>query len=273
MKMRHRLLTPLLVVVLLAGAASCKHAGRAFGPKDEGGIYLIIAVKADAAQLDQAVAQTIEVMRNRCAQLNVYCKAERVGGDHSDKIKLNISTRNDPERVKAVILSQGLELRAVVSPPSPSPLETYPTEGGAAEAAGADKDVLPYDEARGGAGEVGARKYIVVEREPIVTGRDVREAEAVISTGGVKDYSVNFKLGPEGSARFGQWTGSHINNYLAMVLNKQVRSVAYIKSQIFDVGQISAGFTKEQAEDVALVLNSGELPAPIEALEEGVYKP
>jgi hypothetical protein len=35
--MRHRLLTPLLVVALLAGTASCKLAGRAFGPQDEGG--------------------------------------------------------------------------------------------------------------------------------------------------------------------------------------------------------------------------------------------
>jgi hypothetical protein len=52
--MPHRLLTPLFVVVLLAGTASCKLAGRAFGPQDEGGLYLIIAVKAEGAQLEQA---------------------------------------------------------------------------------------------------------------------------------------------------------------------------------------------------------------------------
>ena len=270
--MRHRLLTPLLVVVLVAFAASCRYAGRVFGPRDEGGIYLIIAVKADPAQLDQAIARTVEVMRARCEQLNVYCKVERGVGGKSDRIKLNISTREDPERVKEVILSQGLELRAVVSPLSPAPLQTYPTERQAAEDAGADKDVLPYDEKIGGQNAPGGRKYIVVEREPIVTGRDVLKAEAAPSLGGMKDYAVNFTLRPEGAARFGQWTGSHIHNYLAMALNKQVRSVAYIQSQIFDAGQISAGFTKEQAEDVALVLNSGDLPAPIEALEEGVYR-
>jgi preprotein translocase subunit SecD len=273
MKMRHRLLTPLLVAALVAFAASCRYAGRAFGPKDEGGIYLVIAVKADAAQLDQAVARTVEVMRARCEQLNVYCKVERGVGDKSNRIRLNISTREDPERVKGVILSQGLELRAVVSPLSPSPVETYATQEEAAEAAGADKDVLPYRQDIDGEGAGGARKFIVVERAPIVTGRDISRAEAVPPTGGSKDYSVNFTLRPEGAVRFGQWTGSHINHYLAMTLNKEVRSVAYVRSQIFDAGQISARFTKEQAEDAALVLNSGELLAPIEALEEGVYRP
>lgn len=259
-----------ILALLLAASASCKFAGRAFGPKDEGGIYLIIAVKADAAQLDRAVARTIEVMRTRCERLNIYCKAERVGGD---RIKLNVSVREDPERLKGVILSQGLELRAVVSPPSPGPLETYPTERQAAEAAGSDKDVLPYDQERGEPGAVPERSYIVVEREPIVTGLDVREAEAVPSHGGAEDYAVTFKLSPEGAARFGNWTGSHVNQYMAVVLNKQVRSVAYIKSQIYDTGQITGRFTRAQAEDTALVLNSGGLPAPIEALEEGLYRP
>ncbi len=272
MKMRHRLLTPLLVV-LVAFAASCRYAGRAFGPKDEGGIYLIIAVKADAAELDQAVARTVEVMRARCERLNVYCKVERGVGDKSDRIKLNISTREDPERVKGVILSQGLELRAVVSPPGPAPVQTYPIEREAAEAAGADKDVMPYDEKMGGPAELGARRYIVVERTPIVNGQDILDSDAVTSAMDPKQYEVTFKLNPAGARRFGEWTGSHYNHYLAVVLNKQVRSVAYIKGQIFDEGSISGSFTKEQAEDAALVMKTGALPAPIEALEEGVYRP
>lgn len=271
MKMRHRLLTPL--VVLLAVAASCRYAGRAFGPQDEGGFYLVVAVKAEPARLDQAVARTVEVMRARCERLNVYCKVERGVGDKADRIKLYISTRNDPERVKGVILSQGLELRAVVTPPSPAPVQTYPTEGEAAGAAGADKDVLPYDEKMGGPNATGVRRYVVVERTPIVSGQDILDADAVTSVADPEKYEVTFTLNPAGASRFGQWTGLHINRYLAVVLNKQVRSVAYIRSQIFDKGVISGNFTREQAEDAALVLKSGALPAPIEALEEGVYRP
>jgi preprotein translocase subunit SecD len=274
MKTPQRLLPSLLFALLLAGTASCKWAGHAFGPKDEGGMYLIIAVKADGAQLDQAVAQTIEVMQKRCEQLNLYCKAERVGGDKPNQIRLRISDPKNPERVKGVILSQGLELRAVVSPPSPAPVQTYPTQEEAAAAAGSEKDVLPYVEDTDGPPGSSQRKFVVVERAPIVDGRDVLDAEAVGRViGGEDDYSVNFTLRPDGAVRFGRWTGENINNYLAAVLNKQVRSVAYIKSQIFDSAQITGRFTKEQAEDIALVIKSGDLPAPIEALEEGVYKP
>ena len=273
MKKPHQLL--LLFALLLAGAASCKNSGRVFGPRDEGGIYLIVAVKADAAQLDQAIAQTVEVMQRRCEYLNVYCKVERGVGDKSDRIKLNISTRKDPERVKAVILSQGLELRAVVSPPSPAPVQTYATQEEAAAAAGADKDVLPYlEDIDGAPGSGGQKKFIVVERAPVVDGRDIREAEAMTDPGPPEDYHyIIFNLAPAGAERFGRWTAANINNYIAVVLNKRVRSVAYIKSQIFDSGQITGRFTREQAEDAALVLRSGGLPAPIEALEEGIYKP
>lgn len=264
----------LLLALLLAPAASCKYVGRAFGPKDKGGLYLIVAVKADDARLDRAVTRTIEVMQGRCESLNVYCKAERVGGVASNRIKLRISDPKDPERVKGVILSQGLELRAVVSPQSPLPVQTYPTQEEAAEAAGADKDVLPYREdidERGGGG--GGQKYIVAERAPVVTGEDIRDAEAVESPDAPGAYWVNFTLRPEGAVKFSEWTGAHVGSYLAVVLNRQVRSVAYIRSQISDSGQISGHFTREQAEDAALVLKSGNLPAPIEALEEGVYKP
>ncbi|HEY0380032.1 MAG TPA: hypothetical protein VGC87_24170 [Pyrinomonadaceae bacterium] len=267
--MPHRLLTPLLVL-LLAVAASCKLAGRAFGPQDEGGLYLIIAVKAEGARLEQAVAQTIEVMQRRCDELNIYCRAERVGGDRPDQIKLRISNPQDPDRVKGVILSQGLELHAVVSPPGQPSLQTYPTQAEAAEAAGADKDVLPYDEVTStGSG----RKFIVVERAPIVNGQDILDAKAVTSPSGTKDYEVTFKLNSEGARRLGEWTGLHLENYIAVVLNKEVRSVAMVRGQIFDEGVITGRFTKEQAEDAALVMKSGGLPAPIQALEEGLYKP
>lgn len=271
MKMRHRLLTPLLAVVLLAGTASCKLAGRALGPQDEGGIYLIIAVKAEGSQLERAVAQTIEVMRKRCDGLDIYCNAERVGGDQPDRIKLRVSNpKQDPERVKGVILSQGLELRALVSPLGQPRPQTYPTQAQAAESAGADKDVLAYPAA---ANMTDFRTFAVVERTPIVNGRDILDAKAVTSVNDPKRYEVTFKLNPEGARRLGEWTGSHLEQYMAVVLNKEVRSLAVVRGQIFDEGVISGNFTKEQAEDAALVLKSGNLPAPVEALEEGVYKP
>jgi protein-export membrane protein SecD len=263
-----------LVLLLLSLVAACNRAGRMFGPKDEGGFYLIIAVQADAAQLDQSIQQTIAVMQKRCEQMGIYCKVQRHGNDKSNQIMLRVSSPHDPERIKSVLLSEGLELRAAVSPPSPAALQTYPTQAEAEAAAGTDNDVLPYLEREDSAGGTHPQKFVVVERKPIVTGQDIRDAEAATyEMGGDDNYQVNFRLTPAGAQRFGEWTGANINRYMAVVLNKQVRSVAYIRSQIFDSAQITGRFTKEQAQDVALVLMSGNFPAPIEALEEGTYKP
>jgi hypothetical protein len=49
----------------------------------------------------------------------------------------------------------------------------------------------------------------------------------------------------------------------------EVKSIAYIKSQITDTGQITGRFTKESAEDLSLMLSSGPLPAPVKIVEEG----
>jgi preprotein translocase subunit SecD len=60
---------------------------------------------------------------------------------------------------------------------------------------------------------------------------------------------------------------------MGVSLNDEVKSIAYIKSQIFDQGEITGRFTKQSAEDLALTLRSGALPAPIEYLEERTVGP
>lgn len=254
-------------------------AALMFGAKDEGGLYLVIGVKADAAQLERNILQTMSVMQKRCERLGIRCKLQRHGKDKSDQIMLRISSPRETERIKSVLFSEGLELRAAVSPPSPASLQTFATRAEAATVAGADKDVLPYLERLEGAPPQ-AERFIIVERTPIVTGQEIRDAEAIkeddishLKGQKVYAYGVFFRLNPTGAERFGRWTGLNINKYLAVVLNKQVRSVAYIRGQIFDSGQISGAFTKQQAEDIALVLLSGNLPAGIQLLEEGTYGP
>jgi preprotein translocase subunit SecD len=80
---------------------------------------------------------------------------------------------------------------------------------------------------------------MIVEKDPIVTGEDIRSANAVSRTGSDFRYQIAFTLKPDGAAKFGEWTARNINNYLAVVLDGKVQSVAYIKTQISDVGEIS----------------------------------
>ncbi|HYU99385.1 MAG TPA: protein translocase subunit SecD, partial [Pyrinomonadaceae bacterium] len=65
----------------------------------------------------------------------------------------------------------------------------------------------------------------------------------------------------------------NINEYMGVILNDEVKSIAYIKSQITDQGEISGRFTKQSADDLALTLRSGALPAPIEYQEERTVGP
>ena len=109
---------------------------------------------------------------------------------------------------------------------------------------------------------------MVVEEPAIVDGGDLRNASAIQSAGSPDDYQILFSLGPEGSTKLGAWTGSHINNYLSVVLNGEVKTIAYIRTQILDQGEITGRFTKQSAEDLALVLRSGALPAPVKIVEE-----
>jgi len=263
-----RLLPSALLSLLAATAASCA-LPLPLGTRDAGGVYMILAVRAEADGLEQSVSQAAQVIDTRCEYLGVRCRFEPLGSAGSGRMKLSVSGSRDTQRLKAVLLAEGkLELRPVVSPPSPAHLQTYRTREDAARAAGPRNDVVPFDE------EGTAPAFVVVEREPVVAGPDLRDASAVAGTDPAgTDYKVSFTLRPMGAYRFGEWTGANINRYIAVVLNGRARSVPYIRSQITDRGQIDGRFTREQAEDVALTLRSGSLPAPVEVLEEGAYGP
>jgi preprotein translocase subunit SecD len=114
---------------------------------------------------------------------------------------------------------------------------------------------------------------VIVEVPPVVYGSEIRTAEAVYRTGNESDYQISFALKPAGAAKFGEWTSQNINNYMAVVLNNEVKSVAFIKSRIDDQGEISGQFTKATADDLALTLRSGALPAKIEYQEERTVGP
>jgi preprotein translocase subunit SecD len=255
------LLSPLLALLLmLCASVSCTRMFKRQESQDKGGIFLVIAVKGGGAQLDQNIARTITVIEMRCNQLAIYCKLERQGGDH---VMLRVSGEMTPERAKKTLLSEGLEVRAVASRPAPFPFESYATRSEAEAAAGADKDVMPY-------AQDGKKGFVVVERAEIVTGEDISRATAVPVS---NNYDVAFNLKPEGAARLQAWTRMNINNYIAIILNKEARTVAYIKSEIADSGVISGSFTRQEAEDTARVLMTGNLPTPVEIVREGTYKP
>lgn len=239
---------------------------------------------AERALADNATTQALNIIDSRINALGITEPTLQThGAQSSHQILLQMPGVQDPERVKKILQGESrLELVHVIGPPSPAPPTTYPTREAAIQSLGgtvpANRKVLEYQERIDSTDnkdqQQPPKQWVVVEMPAIINGDELRNASAVQSQGGgINDFEINFSLKKAGADKFGAWTGANVNEYMGVVLNEQVRSIAFIKSQIFDSGQITGRFTQQSAEDLALTLRSGALPAPIEYLEERTVGP
>src|SRR6266550_4570283 len=238
---------------------------------------------------DEATTQALRIIESRINALGVAEPTLQThGSQNSHQILLQMPGVTDPERVKKLLAGESrLEMVHVVSPASPAPVQTYSTREEAVASLNsggtipANRRVLEYTErmdltatSQEDKNQPKPTKWVVVESPSIIDGSELRNASGIPSRGGgTEDYEIQFSLKKGGADKFGAWTGANINEYMGVVLNEQVKSIAFIKSQIFDSGEISGKFTKESADDLALTLRSGALPAPIEYLEERTVGP
>jgi preprotein translocase subunit SecD len=217
----------------------------------------------------EASEQAKIIIEQRVDQFGVAESAiQRYGRVENHQILVQMPGVDDPERVKALIGTQSqLEIKAVAQG---GQRYTTKEEAELALAGATDKLVLKYLEKRGnGTTDEG---FYIVEKSPVVTGDDLRTARGIQSQGGF-GYEVAFDLKRDGAEKFGKWTGDNIGNYLAVVLNDEIKSVAVVKARIEASGRIEGNFTQQQAEDLGLVLRSGALPAGITYLEERTVGP
>lgn len=248
-------------------------------------IVWTLPVQAQARLKEQATDQAMKIIDSRINAFGVKEPTlQRQGRSDSGQILLQMPGVENPERVKTLVGAESrLSLMKIVSPPNPSPVQTYPSEQAALQSVGgvlpANQKVYPFsdrDEAQNANQQKPQDKpkqFVIVETPAVVDGNELRDAAAVSRTGGNSDYQISFSFKPSGAQKFGEWTGKNIGNYMAVVLNDEVKSAAFIKSQIFDSGEISGRFTKATAEDLALTLKSGALPAAIEYQEERTVGP
>lgn len=105
----------------------------------------------------------------------------------------------------------------------------------------------------------------LVQQEARVTGADLKDAR--VSRDEMGMAAVSFELDREGARKFGDLTQNNIGTPLAIVLDRVVKSAPVINSRITDRGQITGSFTQEEANDLAIVLRAGALPAPVKILQ------
>jgi len=234
---------------------------------------------------NQAVEQALKIIESRINAFGVKEPTlQRHGAESAGQILLQMPGVDDPERIKSLIGAESnLAMMKIVSPANPAPVQTYPSEEAAKQSLGGtvppNRRILPYAERDSDPSQTQTnpqdkpKQFVVVEYPAVVDGSELRDASASQGRAGGSDFEINFSFKPSGAQKFGDWTGKNINNYMAVVLNGEVKSAAFIKSQIFDSGQITGRFTKQTADDLALTLRSGALPAKIEYQEERTVGP
>lgn len=112
-----------------------------------------------------------------------------------------------------------------------------------------------------------------LEQRIAMAGEHIRDARMSFDpeTG---EPVVNFKLDNEGARTFGEMTRNNIGRPLAIVLDEEVITAPVIRSEIAGgSGQISGAFTIQEANNLALMLRAGALPAPLYVIEERTVGP
>ena len=234
-------------------------------PGDETSRLLVLKTSAAVSIRNQALMQAMETIRRRVDALGVTEPTIAEYGQGDFELVVQLPGVDDPSRVKDIMQSTALlELKLVQDGPYASREAALSAHGG----------VLPPDTelVAGPTGQGGNESWYVLNRIAAVTGRDLSGADPSHDQAGRP--SVNFTLNRDGAERFGRVTGANIGKLLAIVLDNRVYEAPEIHGQITDRGEITGGnFTAQTANDLALVLRSGALPASIKYLSEETVGP
>jgi preprotein translocase subunit SecD len=212
---------------------------------------------------EEAVVQARQTIERRVNELGVT--EPSIAQQGADQILVQLPGVSDIDRAKQVIGSPGmLELKLVEQGPAASREDVLRASGGVVPS-GMEVLTGPGDAATGGPA------YYLVRRVAAVTGQDLRSARVQLDENNMP--AVGFTLNSSGASSFARVTGENIGRFLAIVLDKSVQSAPRINGRIAADGQIAGGFTQEEAQDLALILRSGALPATLTYLQEQTIGP
>ncbi len=218
----------------------------------------------------QTLAQTKNTIDKKINALGLTeATVQQRREDKDSELLVQMPGVDDPARVKQIIQTAAvLELYDVKGGPFASRDEALSQNGGVlplgtkligAPTAGADQN------SRGGG-------VYLVTRTPVVRGPDIRDAKP--QNGDLPNtWDTGFVLSQDASRRFGAYTGSHVGQRLAIVLDGKVLSAPTIQNQINDQGRITGAPSQQDAMDLALNLKAGSLPASVRYEQENTVGP
>ena len=221
-----------------------------------------VSIKPNAVDLEQrrasAVEQSIEIIRRRIDETGTKeATIQRVG---QDRILVELPGIDDPERVKALIGKTAKMTFQMVD-------TTASIEDARRGRLPPGDELLQGQEARAGAPD-----SYVVRRRVMVSGDTLTNAQPSFGTN--NQPVVSFKFDSVGARRFADATRENVGKPFAIVLDNKVISAPVIKEPILGgQGIIEGNFSVQTANDLALLLRAGALPAPLTILEERTVGP
>ncbi len=235
--------------------------------------YILTMKPSHIADIQQrTMDQAEETIRRRIDALGLTEPLVAPYGQGDNEIIVELPGEGDPNRAKGVIQAGGqLELHLVLDgTPYPSETAARAAHGGVLPP---NSQLVQGKATASTAGQPSAESWYVVDRVPVVTGRDLRSATALRSTKNIGFYDVDFVLSTEAGRRFGPFTEQNIGKQLGIVLEHRLQTAPTINGRIEDTGVIEGQFGEQEANDLGLVLRSGALPASIKYLEERTVGP
>jgi preprotein translocase subunit SecD len=231
---------------------------RSLDVSDAGGgvIRLTVPQAAVTDRIRQAIEQSIQIVERRVNELGtVEPLIQRQG---TDRILVQVPGLQDPTRLKKLIGETAkMDFRMVDSTVSP--------EQAAAGQLPPDSEILPST-------EPGHPPY-VIKKQVLVSGGDLIDSQPGFDQRS-NEPIVSFRFNTSGSRKFAQATSENVGQPFAIVLDNKVISAPVIREPITGgSGQISGNFTVQAANDLAILLRAGALPAPLTIIEERTVGP
>ena len=216
-----------------------------------GAITLTPTQPAITARINSAMAAAIETIRRRIDELGT--KEPTIQRQGADRILVQVPGLDNPEQLKTLIgktaklsfhaVHASVTARDARETTRPPGYTIYPSEDG-------------Y-----------AREYLLKDRA-VVEGGDLVDSQPGFDQR-TNEPIVSFRFNSKGARRFGKFTQNNVGRPFAIKLDKEVISAPNIREPILGgTGQISGSFTVESANNLAILLRSGALPATITIVEE-----
>src|SRR5436190_4319589 len=229
---------------------------RSLEVSDAGGglIRLTVPQGAVTERVRQAVEQSIQIVERRVNELGtVEPLIQRQG---IDRILVQVPGLSDPARLLE-ILGKTAKLTFRLVDPSGDVQQALQGR------------VPPEDDLLYGPQKEGKPPYLI-EKRIMVSGEDLTDAQPGFDQR-TSEPIVSFKFNINGARRFAQVTQENVGRPFAIVLDNEVISAPVIREPILGgSGQISGSFTVQQANDLAILLRAGALPAPLQVIEQRV---